>query len=248
MCYHIQVMTKFSDSEWADPEFSREYRDKADVYVIERKRLFGVLKSFYRHFLAGGERKKVLDLGCGDGIVTRQLLEVDDKGEVTLVDGSTDMLDHAKRSLADFANLRYLLASFQEIIEGKSRLGNFDFVVSSLAIHHLTLAEKRKLYQKIHSLLNPGGYFLNIDLVCAEEEELEEWYMGLWREWIEERKRLLGLKEDIFGDILRRYKENEDNKPDTLGEQLAILTEIGFIEVDCHYKYGIFTIFGGKKS
>jgi tRNA (cmo5U34)-methyltransferase len=240
-------MTKFGDSEWAKPDFSREYRDKADIYVVERKRLFEVLKSFWRHFLTGEGEKKVLDLGCGDGIVTRELLEIDDKIEVTLVDGSTDMLDHAKRRLADFTNLQYLLASFQEIIEGKSQLGSFDFIVSSLAIHHLTLGEKRKLYHKIYAHLTPGGYFLNIDLVRAGEEELEEWYMGLWREWIEERKRLLGLKEDIFGDILRRYKENEDNKPDTLGAQLAILKEIGFHEVDCHYKYGIFTIFGGKR-
>jgi tRNA (cmo5U34)-methyltransferase len=240
-------MTKFGDSEWAKPDFSREYRDKADIYVIERKRLFEVLKSFCRHFLAGEGRKKVLDLGCGDGIVTRELLEIDDTIEVTLVDGSTDMLDHAKKCFAGFTNFHYLLASFQEIIEGKSQLGSFDFIVSSLAIHHLTLGEKGKLYQKIHAHLIPGGYFLNIDLVRAGEEELEDWYMGLWREWIEERKKLLGLKEDIFGEILRRYKENEDNKPDTLDAQIAILKEIGFLEVDCYYKYGIFTIFGGKR-
>ncbi len=247
MCYHIRVMTKFRDSEWANPEFSREYRDKADVYVIERRRLFEVLKSFYRHFNAGEEKRRVLDLGCGDGIVTRKLIEVAGEIEATLVDGSEDMLDQARRNLADSRRLRYVLASFQEIIAGEVTLGSFDFIVSSLAIHHLTLVEKGELFRKAHSLLIPGGYFLNIDLVRAGQEELEEWYMGLWREWIEERKRSLGIEEDIFGDILRRYKENEDNRPDTLGDQLAMLTDAGFIQVDCYYKYGIFTIFGGKR-
>lgn len=240
-------MKKFHDSDWAKTGFSKEYREKADIYVVERKRLFQVLKSFYRHFVADKGEVKVLDLGCGDGIVTSELLSVDGSIRVTLVDGSRDMLDHAKERLSKFTGLRYREASFQEIIEGAHQLGSFDFIVSSLAIHHLPFGGKAALFQRIHSLLNTGGYFLNIDLVRAGEEELEEWYMILWREWIEDRKKDLGISEDIFRDIIRRYKEGDDNVPDPLDDQLRVLKDIGFLEVDCYYKYGIFTIFGGKK-
>ena len=44
-----------------------------------------------------------------------------------------------------------------------------------------------------------------------------------------------------------QYKENPDNIPDTLESQLHALTAIGFQDVDCHFKYGIFSLFGGRK-
>ncbi|MBI1810495.1 MAG: hypothetical protein HY035_09030 [Nitrospirae bacterium] len=54
-------------------------------------------------------------------------------------------------------------------------------------------------------------------------------------------------KSNYGDDTMRRYKDNKDNKPDTLGNQLGALKKIGFKEVDCFYKYGIFTMYGGKK-
>jgi hypothetical protein len=44
-------MTEFNKSQWAKPEFTQEYRDGADVYIVERKRLLEILKSFYKHFI-----------------------------------------------------------------------------------------------------------------------------------------------------------------------------------------------------
>ena len=62
-------MTEFNKSQWAKAEFTQEYRDNADVYVVERRRLLEILKSFYRHFIGNKTENKILDLGCGDGIV-----------------------------------------------------------------------------------------------------------------------------------------------------------------------------------
>jgi tRNA (cmo5U34)-methyltransferase len=72
--------------------------------------------------------------------------------------------------------------------------------------------------------------------------------MSLWKEWIAERKSLLGIEGAYYDDIIRRYKENKDNKPDTLEDQLNALKATGFNEVDCFYKYGIFTMYGGRKE
>jgi tRNA (cmo5U34)-methyltransferase len=56
-----------------------------------------------------------------------------------------------------------------------------------------------------------------------------------------------GMTNGQFDDIIRQYKNNEDNKPDTLHDQLNALGAMGFKDVDCYYKYGIFTMFGGRK-
>jgi len=44
-----------------------------------------------------------------------------------------------------------------------------------------------------------------------------------------------------------RYKHLKENKPDVLEEQLNALKEHGFKDVDCFYKYGIFSVYGSKK-
>ena len=57
-------MTEFDKSKWADPDFSQEYRDSADIIIVERKRLLSILQSFYMHFIIHKPEKSVLDLGC----------------------------------------------------------------------------------------------------------------------------------------------------------------------------------------
>ena len=214
---------------------------------MERKRLLEILKSFYKHFIGNKPNSNILDLGCGDGIVIDELLKIDNSIEATLIDGSEDMLNRAKDRLKDFKNVHFIRASFQELLNKNTTLQNYDFIVSSLAIHHLTMEEKTALFKTIYSHLNVDGYFLNIDVVLAPSDALEQWYLLLWKQWIDERKSFLGIEGGHYDDIVWKYKDNADNKPDILAAQLNALQAIGFKDVDCFYKYGIFTMYGGKK-
>lgn len=240
-------MTEFNELQWAKPEYTQEYRDSADIYIVERKRLLEILKSFYRHFISNKPNSNILDLGCGDGIVIDELLKIDNSIEATLIDGSEDMLNRARDRLKDFKNVHFIRASFQELLDKNTTLQNYNFIVSSLAIHHLTMEEKTVLFKTIYSHLNVDGYFLNIDVVLAPSDALEQWYLLLWKEWIDERKSFLGIEGGHYEDIVWKYKDNADNKPDILAAQLNTLQAIGFKDVDCFYKYGIFTMYGGKK-
>jgi tRNA (cmo5U34)-methyltransferase len=201
----------FDSTNWAKAEFAREYRDNADLYVIERRRMLAILRSFYRHYLKGGRRKRVLDLGCGDGIITREILGVDGSASVTLLDGSEDMLDTARERLKNFADTQFIRASFQDVWEKGVLKEDFDFIVSALAIHHLARDEKKSLFGEIYAHLRPDGHFLNIDVVLSPAETFEDWYLALWKEWIHERKISLGINDDYLDDMTRRYKENKDN-------------------------------------
>jgi tRNA (cmo5U34)-methyltransferase len=44
-----------------------------------------------------------------------------------------------------------------------------------------------------------------------------------------------------------KHSGKEENKPDTLNDQLNALRAAGFKDVDCYYKYGIFSMFGGRR-
>lgn len=240
-------MTEFEKTNWAKPHFSRGYRENADIFIADRRRMLATLQGFYVHFVKDGTGKKMLDLGCGDGIVASLIAEVDEFASLTLVDGSRDMLAKARERLAGLKQASYVRASFQEMIRADTHRGRFDFIASSLAIHHLTLDEKVSLFQYGYKHLNPGGYFINIDVVLAPSQRLEQWYLSLWKDWIDERVWDLGIRGGGFGDIIGKYKAAEENKPDTLEDQLAALRSIGFLDVDCYYKFGIFAVYGGRR-
>jgi len=247
-------MSKFEKSEWAEREHAKEFMENADIYILERKRLFTILRSFYRYFLGNNPSKrpvKVLDLGCGNAALTMELLKEDNKINATLVDGSLEMLENARENLSDYPNMNFIHKTFQELLEKGLQDDDglpcdFDFVVSSLAIHHLHTEEKKSLFQYLYDHLESGGFFLNIETVKAPTDELESWYRVLWSEWIGENQVKLDVKKN-FEYLPEQYKDNPDNHPDKLQMQLNALESAGFSQVDCYYKYGIFSIYGGMK-
>jgi len=239
-------MSEFENSQWNKGESAKEFVENADLYILERKRLFKIMQSLYKYFLAKNLKNrpiKTLDIGCGDGILTHKLLEVDKNLEGTLMDGSSEMLNNAKLRLKSYPQIKYIQETFQELVKNDLK-DEYDFVVSSLAIHHLSLSQKKELFKFIYNHLNKGGFFLNIDTIKAPSQYLEEWYLELWKEWITEKET---ENEESFKHIPNQYKNNPDNHPHTLKNQLDSLESIGFKNVDCYYKYGVFAVYGGQK-
>lgn len=239
-------MTDFNNTNWVKEEFSRDYLDRADICIVERRKMFEILCSFVSHFMQAGV-KRTLDLGCGDGVLTEELLKLAPSVSATLIDGSEEMLTKAKARLQQYEGVEYIRSSFQELLSDNLLQTAFDIVFSSMAIHHLTMDEKSELFKAAYGWLNDGGAFINIDVVLAPTGALDEWYMELWEKWMDERTASLGIRDSKSKDIIRLYKDLEENKPDTLDDQLAALSSAGFREVDCFYKYGIFAVYGGMK-
>lgn len=52
-------MTEFNKTNWAKPEFSRQYRDNADIYIVERDTGFREVDCYYKYgiFAVFGGRK-----------------------------------------------------------------------------------------------------------------------------------------------------------------------------------------------
>ena len=238
-------MSKFDESRWAESDFSQEYRDEADAYLPYRRIFIEMTKLFYKHFLPQNTGNKVLDLGCGDGFFIEEMLKADSQINAVLIDGSQEMLSAAKERLKNHEKIQLIQATFQELLTDKPITDDFDFIFSSLAIHHLTLNEKIQLYNFIYDHLKPGGCFINFDVVLAPTDDLESWYASIWSEWIQSQVDLKNQKKLM--EIPQLYKDNVDNTPDTLKSQIEALEEIGFQNVDCYFKYGIFSLFGGNK-
>ncbi len=210
--------------------------------------MFGLVASFYEHFFEGRKDISLLDLGCGDGVLTEEILRTDKAIRGTLIDGSGAMLERARERLRAYPCLSFIEASFQTLLHGGIRLEEFDFCFSSQAIHHLGMSDKASLYRYVYAHLRPGGCFVNVDVVLAPSVRVREWYYALWRGWMQEMFGRLGIEDEIPEDIIMRYEDPSSmNRPDTLEVQLEALTEAGFKDTDCYYKNGIFAVFGGRK-
>ncbi len=238
-------MSKFDKSRWADSDFSQNYRDEADIYLPFRKQFIKVSEELYEHYFSKSIETKVLDLGCGDGLFIQELSKSFSLGKATLVDGSSEMLAAAQNRLLNNATFDFINVSFQELISKDILSENFDFIYSSLAVHHLSFEEKKKLYAYIYNHLSDGGFFVNYDVTVPPSEELERWYLSLWRQWI--RNHCDDENDESPIGVPEQYKGNPDNTPDTLVSQLNALKDIGYKNIDCFFKYGIFALFGGSK-
>lgn len=137
----------------------------------------------------------------------------------------------------------------KKYIDNENRKAHYDFVFSSNAIHHLDANGKAKLYFKIYLDLNPGGLFINYDVIMPPTQRTEQWQFQMWRDWMNEQLIAMNKPENIgtHDSLPDIYKAKQDNHPGSLLDQLEILQKIGFKDVDCFFKYGIFALFGGIK-
>jgi tRNA (cmo5U34)-methyltransferase len=240
-------LSQFEESGWSKPAYSREYRDQAAHFIPERETLLDLLASFYRSFVGvDGRKKRVLDLGCGDGVLGETLLRQDPDVEMVLVDGSAEMLAAARVRLAPLGVREYAQATFAAMIEGRARWPGQDLIVSSFAIHHLEDAPRRALFGRVFEMLNPDGFFLNIDIVLPADGRYEDWYYEVWREWIQMRERALNPAQSLAG-VPAQARSKPENHYRSWETQLADLRAVGFTEAACHYRYGLFGLYSARK-
>ncbi len=240
-------MTESELKQWGEKDFSNRYLDIAEVMVIGRKRSLKTLQSFYRHFMDSQKPNTVLDLGCGDGVITDALLSIDNSISATLVDGSTEMLNKARQRFSAVENFSYINSTFQDLMRSNTITDTFDLAVSSLAIHHLSTEQKKDLFRYIYSHLKTGSYFINIDVVRSHSDAIEKWHIELWKEGFKEQAPPDEM-ESVFKEMVITYTEKEHYaNVDTLKTQMEGLKEAGFQNIDCFFKRGMFAAYGGRK-
>jgi tRNA (cmo5U34)-methyltransferase len=239
-------MSGFETSGWSQAEYAAQYRDQADHYIPERGTMLQVVSSFYRNLVRGPGKVRALDLGCGDGILAEVLCTEDPEIEVTVTDGSRDMLDAARVRLRGRPVPEFCQVTFEDIIGGGFQREPFDLIVSSFAIHHLELAQKAMLFERVLALLVRGACFLNVDVALSDDSSYTEWYYKLWREWIVDRERTLD-PEQTFAHVPEEARAKPENHYDPLQSQLQALRSAGFVDVACHYRYGLFGLYGGRR-
>ena len=96
---------------------------------------------------------KVLDIGCGTGTLTLMIKKAYPNSIITGLDGDPQVLNIAREKSRGMDIL------WEEGLASSIPYPDsiFDKVVTSLVIHHLTTADKRRAIKEMHRVLKPGG-------------------------------------------------------------------------------------------
>lgn len=148
-----------------------------------------VLGAIYRR-IREKSGKRVLDIGFGTGTLTKRLY--DDGIAVTGIDFSMEMIRIAREKMP---RARLLQADFSRGLPDELAHEEFDYIVSTYALHHLDDVQKAALIRELREHLASGGEILLGDVAFATVEERERCRAECGERWDSEE--LYGTAEEL---------------------------------------------------
>jgi tRNA (cmo5U34)-methyltransferase len=184
----------------------------------------------------------VLDIGCGAGNNTLKLREVYGEPFASdLLDLSRPMLDRAKER-AGRAGIETVALWQSDFREADLPTESYDVILAAAVLHHLRDDEDwQAAFEKIWSLLKPGGSVWITDLVVQETVPIHELMWSRYGDYLE----ALGggeYRQKVFD-----YIDREDS-PRSVTYQLDLLRRIGFDHIELLHKNSCFAAFGAWKE
>jgi tRNA (cmo5U34)-methyltransferase len=168
---------------------------------------------------------RVLDLGSGDGRLLSLVRLARPGGRAVALDFSDTMLQRLRVRFGDDPGVTVVAHDLDQPLPDS--LGRFDAIVSCFAIHHVADARKRALYEEVYRHLDPGGVFCNLEHVASPTKALHAQFL-----------RALDVDPP---------DEDPSNKLLGVETQLGWLRAIGFVDVDCHWKWRELALLAGVK-
>ena len=157
---------------------------------------------------------RVLDLGGGDGRLVR-LLQIDrSQAEFVALDFPWTAAEQLRKDLSEIPSVNVVT---HDIARELPDLGRFDAVVCGFALQELERERQRDLYQEVYERLTPGGVFANLGHAASPSFILHDLYLQKTGE------------EAVAAGRRTRLVDVQT--------QIRWLEEMGFVDVDCYWKW-----------
>ncbi|MBY8983248.1 MAG: class I SAM-dependent methyltransferase [Candidatus Lokiarchaeota archaeon] len=181
-----------------------------------------------------------IDLGIGTGYFSLEFLKKFPKTHIIGVDGAKAMVEIAELRLKDYSEkFKIKIYDFRNLHEIFHSLDSIDVIFSSYALHHLNPKEKEDLYNFIKKILKPNGWFIYADVIIANNPDVENRFQEIRIDGV--LKRTQG-KDERFStfDSTRKFlddlEEKENDQPLSLSEDIELLKEADFMNIEILWK------------
>jgi tRNA (cmo5U34)-methyltransferase len=178
---------------------------------------------------------RVLDLGCGPGLLAASILEVFPSARLTLFDLTPEMIDECRARLHDRDRVSYHVADFRTDDFGH----DYDVIVASLSLHHLAISERPGFARRAFASLSPGGCLIAVEAIVDECPAVRERQYDLWRRHMTEH----GEDGTAWFE-----KHRAKDHPVEMPTWFATLSEAGFTDVGCFWRYLNFAIVSARRA
>jgi tRNA (cmo5U34)-methyltransferase len=178
---------------------------------------------------------RVLDLGCGPGLLSAAILREFSRARVTAFDLTEEMLESCRAVTAHSDRMTYQLGDFRADDFGNQ----YDVIVASLSLHHLKLSERPAFFHRAYASLMAGGVLIASEVIVDESPIIREQQYRLWQEF------MLAQGED---GMFWYQKHLIKDHPAQISTLVSMLSEAGFAAAGCFWRYLNFAIIGAHKS
>ena len=144
---------------WSSDEFVAEWVAQdllADMFTLPRQISAAIVAD------AGVPVSHVLDLGAGAGAHLETMLRTFPRARGTWIDTSPKMEEIARDELADLGDRVDFHVGDMEQLEALAP-DPAEVVLTARVVHHFSPESIRSLYRVIYDLVEPGGFFFNLD-------------------------------------------------------------------------------------
>ncbi|XP_054155716.1 uncharacterized protein LOC128954171 [Oppia nitens] len=204
-------------------------KQKSNAQLIAMQSIDSLIDANYRSY------DQIVDIGCGDGDITKQLLgkHIPHK-HILAIDVLPDMISYARRHNTD-DTIEYLVQdmSVKWPLISSPRLrqlaGNVDLIFSNLALEYM--ADKRQIVDTFGQLLSAGGVFHANMVVMEDINKRLASYGQQPRKWYQSReKQLDNWRQSLQSDNQFLVKQFEiiDNTDDFESEKTDHLWDTAF--------------------
>ena len=182
---------------------------------------------------------RALELGCGTGNLSVRLAAALPGASLSFVDGSTEMIALTRARLqqtvaGEEGTHEFVTARFESLAVPAQP---FDLVVSSISLHHVE--DKAALYERIRSLLGPGGRFCFADQIRGDPAFNHDLN---WRKWLEFCAEPGHCEAAEIQSLLDHAAAHDHYI--TLNDHFDLMSRAGFSDLDCVWRnlmWGIVT-------
>lgn len=227
-----------SNEGWKSIEAVKYFMKIADVLIPGRTEILSTIGK-----LTGSieyENLFVLDLGCGYGDLTAEILKHKSNAKIVMLDYSNEMIKICKMRFSGNDNIEIFEADLNNGLPDIIENYKFNIVVSSFSLHHIEFKNRVILYKSIYEHLVNEGIFANGDMFIGESSKINDWEFDKWIEWMRiQIKEKLG-KEATFEQVKERQLDSFKrlgDKPESIWNMRNDIITSGFKNFDCLCKY-----------